>query len=223
MATHGIMGGTLALGLLAAAPSAHATITWTFETEFSGSGSSVSGPVTVTLDDGGGSGGVGVTVDTSGLDASLTEFVTGLYLNLDPGIDPTSLVFAFDGGAVDPVSVSLGTDAFKADGDGLYDILIQWPTDPPRFEADLTDLISFSLVGLVEENFLFLSTPNGGNGPFYAALKGQSLGTNGNGSGWFSPTPGNTTSVPEPGSFALFGFGLAGLGLAIHRRRTRRP
>ena len=206
---------------MAIAQGASATVvTYTFGDEFSESGSTLSGDVVVTIDDGGGTGSVDITVNTNDLDGSLSEFITGLYLNLDPNLDPTAIVASDDG--TDPdATYSFGTDAFQADGDGLYDILIGWPNAPPgdRFTADMTDTFTLTLLGLTASSFQFLSTPAGGHGPFEAALRAQGLDADGEGSGWFSPDDGgDDEDVPEPATFTLIGLGLFALGMR-HRRR----
>lgn len=206
--------GVTALMLAFTAP-ASATIVWNFGTEFSGSGGTLSGPVVVTLEDGGGSGSVDVTIDTTGLNGALTEYVSALYLNLDPAIAPATLGIAIDGGAIDPTSATFGTDCCPADGDGIYDLVIQWANT--AFTAGLTDTITYTLAGLEEEDFLFLSTPGGGAGTYVAALRARSLGTAGEDSGWFYPTG---TPIPEPATLWLFGAGLIGLG-AVARRRQK--
>lgn len=212
----------LFIAFMAIAQGASATVvTYTFGDEFSGSGSTLSGNVVVTIDDGGGTGSVDITVDTNDLDGSLFEFITGLYLNLDPALDPNAIVASDDG--TDPdATYSFGTDAFMADGDGLYDILIGWPSGPPsdRLTADMIDTFTFTLLGLTASSFEFLSTPAGGHGPFEAALRAQGLGPQGQGSGWFSPDGGGDEDedVPEPATFTLIGLGLFALGLR-HRRR----
>ena len=65
------------------------------------------------------------------------ENMAGLYLNLNPNYNPTSLSFAKTGGTgsfTDPISpISTGTDAFKAGGDGLYDILFNFA--PPGYSV----------------------------------------------------------------------------------------
>lgn len=197
---------------------ASAAITWTFGTEFSGSGSSLSGPVIVTLDDGGGTGNVTVTIDATGLDGTLTEYVSGLYLNLNPDLPLMSLSMITDGGSVDPISAPKAYNAHKADGDGFFDIRVNWGNQ--SFTAGETDTLTFSLAGLTEGDFDFLSAPGPGgtSGPFVAALRARSLGDDGEGSGWFYPETVPVT-VHEPGTLTLFGAGLIGLG-AVRRRRS---
>ena len=107
-----------------------AVITYDLDIVFSTGAVAPDGPTpyaTVTFDDGGGIGTVDMTVAIAGTvgDAKMTE----LYLNFDPILDLSQLSFNYDGvvstGPQAAVPVGVGTDAFKADGDGLYELVFE--------------------------------------------------------------------------------------------------
>jgi hypothetical protein len=113
---------------------------------------------------------------------------------------------------------SISSNAYKADGDGKYDILIEFPSGPPSARFSVGDTSVFTLTnagGLTPDDFKFLSLPDGGNGPFFAAAHVQATGTDGKGSGWVAP------AVPEPSSLAVAGLGALGLAGYGLRRRSR--
>ncbi len=169
-------------------------------------------------------GGVQLTLMAQNL--SSTEFVSGWYFNLNPLLVPTQLSFAYySGGTATILPVQTGLDAFKADGDGKYDILITFPTSgtaAQRFSAG--DSITFTvtgITGLTASDFEFQSAPSGGHGPFFSAAHVQ--GISGDLSGWVDPSGGNTgasTKVPDGGStIALLGSALLGLGVLGRKLR----
>jgi hypothetical protein len=157
-----------------------------------------------------------------------TEFIDGgggLFLNLNPSLDPNSLVFTFDSaiGSFTIPSQALGTiqtgvNGFKADGDGNYDMEIQWSTvEGYRFGGG--ESITYTITGisgLVAADFTYLSENAGGYGPFYAAAHIQN--TTGGGSCWIEPGFG-PMDIPEPASGVLFALAM-GLWGAL---RSRRP
>jgi hypothetical protein len=204
-------------------------IVHTFGSEFSGSGGYLSGPVVVTIDDGGVLGSVNVTVDATGLDSSLAEleFIEGLYLNLDPSIDPASLSALTPNDNSDPEVTSFGllADGFRPDGDGYFDILVDWQNsdgDPGRLQAGETDVVRFELKGLTALDFEFDSQPGPGStpGPFRAVLRAQTLGLGGEDSGWFSPT--SSKVIPEPSTLAIWSLlGTVGISVGWWRRRRQ--
>jgi hypothetical protein len=171
-------------------------------------------------------GTVSLTITNTGL--SSAEKTTELYLNLDPSLSPTALHFSVVGGTagVTAPAPSTGTDSFKADGDGKYDILFQFGQTPvTAFSSG--DYIQYSITGipgLTSADFAHLSTAAGGHGPFYAAVHVQgiaSTGVNDQGtfSGWASPTDLQyITNVPEPSAANLLI--TAGLLLATRRKTT---
>ncbi len=177
------------------------------------SGSSPAGPapwVNTWLTDGT-PGTVFLSVSNVGITA--TEKVTALYLNLDPTLDPTKLQFTFlsgSSGVFAPLP-SLGVDSFKADGDGKYDILFQF-AQPPVSAFGANDYLTYKITGITglnADDFIFLSKPSGGHGPFYAAAHVQSIQATsptdtGTLSGWISPNEVDFLFVPEPSSSALF-------------------
>jgi hypothetical protein len=136
-----------------------------------------------------------------------------LYFNLDPILNPTDLSIVNSGGTGPaPVSILTGVDAFKADGDGLYDIFVNLPTSTDTFGAG--ESLIFDITGiasLTANSFNFLSFPDGGTGPFLAAAKVQSTGIDGEGSDWIAP-------VPVPAAAWLFGSGLGLLGWMRRRK-----
>jgi hypothetical protein len=166
--------------------------------------------LTVRFDDGGGSGSVALTFEATNLVGS--EFVSGLYLNVDPAINPTSLSFVnpVKTGSFDTPSISRSTDSYKADGDGYFDILLSFATGgsaSSRFGAGET--LSYTINGpasLTAASFNFLSSS--GNKPGHPiAAHVQGIGQDGAFSGW--------VTAPEPASLVLLALSVVGM---LHRR-----
>jgi len=190
-------------------------------TEFSG-GTAPAGAtpwLTATIDDGGTPGSVTLTLEATNLTGS--EFVSGWYLNLDPSLNPTSLVFSSPTktGTFDDPTISSGANAFKADGDGKYDILFGFATSGSGggvHQFGVGDSVQYTVTGigsLVAASFNFPSSPDGGHGPFLTAAHVQSIGE-GSDSGW--------VTLPEPVTLGLMALGFVGLAAAGRKARQGR-
>ena len=152
------------------------------------------------------------------------EFVGQWYFNLNPSLNPSSLVFAQieSSGAFANPSVLTGANAFKPDWDGKYDIMVNFGVsgdNSSRFSAG--DTITFSITGiagLTASDFLFANTPSAGHETLVAAANIQTVGET---VVIDTPPPLNgPESVPEVASTAAL-LGLAMLTLEGGRRRLR--
>lgn len=174
-----------------------------------------------TFDDGGSAGTVTLTIDVAATvgDADLIA----LYYNLDPSLDLSSLAIVRTGGdgpVAGDIDIFTGVDAFMADGDGMYDILIDMP--PPkgnqskRFQAGETLIFAISgIPTLVASDFDLFSSPppgGGGAGPFLSVARFLSTGASADDSDWVG-------AVPEPSTLMLLGLG--SLALIVRRRGAR--
>ena len=197
----------LAALLFGVTPLWAAPITWTLDYEFSGATPPV-GTLYVNLTDTA-ADTVRLTVDATALQGS--EFVSELYLNFDPSRDPLLLTLTDVGGPYSINAISVGANAFKADGDGKYDILIDFA--PPGNKLGAGEEARLDITGiedLSEDWFEFLSAPAGGHGPFLVAAHVQGIGDDGEGSGWVTTRDGDEP-VPEASTMLLFGSGAIGL------------
>ncbi|GAC1454513.1 MAG: hypothetical protein PVSMB6_10380 [Steroidobacteraceae bacterium] len=199
------------------------SVSFDFNTEFSG-GQAPSGPapwIIATLADTSTPGVVLLTITVGGLTGN--ESLSGLYLNVNPALNVPDLTFTglnTGPGNIAASSIQLGEDAFKADGDGRYDVLLNYPagSGAGTFSGTLSSSYDITYSGsgtLSAASFYFLSTPMGGHGPFLAAAHVQNTtGAGAGGSGWLAPVP----QVPLPAALWLFICGLGGLaGLARPR------
>lgn len=219
--------GVLLLSLSALSAQA-ASIEFDFNTTFSGTAPDGPAPWVSALFQDVAPGTVRLTI--SNLNVSATEKITELYLNLNPLYLAPNLHFNFLSGSpgVSAPLPSLGTDSFKADGDGKYDILFQFGLTP-NLAFTTGDYLSYDITGipnLTATDFGFLSMPAGGHGPFYSAIHVQGITASGTTddttySGWVAPS--EITVVPEPSAAAMSGL-LMGLGLLSWRlRRASAP
>ena len=171
-----------------------------------------------------------VMLTVTNVNVTSSEKITELYLNINPNYNVSALQFSFVSGSAGVTAPlpSLGEDSFKADGDGKYDILFQF-SQTPSTSFGPNDYLVYQITGiptLTSSDFVFMSSPAGGHGPFYSAIHVQgiastSVGDTGSYSGWVSPTTYTPLTVPEPGSLA---FMLAGATTAVcwRRRLSRR-
>jgi hypothetical protein len=138
---------------------------------------------------------------------SSQEFISGVYLNYTG--DATLLDFgtATIVGSLTSPTINTGSDAFKADGDGFFDIFLDFGTTAPRFGQG--DSISWVISGATAAQFDALSVGSG-NSPdgLFAAAHVQGIGLDGEGSGW--------VTIPEPSTYLaaallLLPFGVSAL------------
>lgn len=186
----------LLAGLVAMSTSARgAIVTYDYNFEFSGASPPAGAApwLRVVFNDFGGVGSVDMTF--TALNLVGTEFVRFAMFNLDPALAPTSLIFSAPvktGVFSDPI-VSTGVNAFQADGDGLFDIQLQFDQSPPANRFDAGDSVKYTITGiagLTANSFNFNSAPGGGAGSFPVAAHVQGIGPGGGLSGWVAPEPG---------------------------------
>ena len=222
--------GILILMLALAGSARGSVITFDLVVEFSGATPPV-GTVpppwlTVTIDDGADETGGIVTLTLAATNLTAyeegNEKVKEWLLNLDPAFNAANLVFTKVGttGTFNDPTINKGTDAYPADGDGLYDIQFAFDfsgnTDK-NFGPDESIQYTVTLSGggtLEAESFNVPGTPAGGHGPFLTAAHVQGIASDDpddpyGDSGW--------VTTPEPATLVLLGLG--GVGLALTRRR----
>lgn len=178
--------------------------------------------LTATFDDSVGPDKVRLTMSASGL--TDPEFVDGQgwLFNLNPALNPTALSFSYISGN-DADSIFKEVNAFKADGDGYFDIQFSWDPKPDsRLTAGQTVVYDISgITGLVASDFNFYSYPSGGAGIYHTAAHVQGIGPD-DLSGWIGDGVGAPPQkVPEPTTLLLIGSGLGFLA-GYAKRRVRK-
>lgn len=210
-----LLTGVSLLGL--ALSQTTSAITYNLNYEFSG-GTSPNGPSPwVVIDITDVLGGVQIKINNSGLTSE--EFNSATYLNLaDVFVGTLTWSVHNKSGTFDDPTIWQGLNAYQADGDGKFDVKLEFETgggDSKRFGSgeSITFLVTSSLSGLDATDFDLTSVVGGGQGVWHAAAHIQ--GISGGTSGWI----GDKQIVPDGGFTAtLLGLGMLGLSFLARRK-----
>ena len=147
----------------------------------------------------------------------------GLFFNLNTNLNVAGLNFTLVSETADfGTMISTGEGAFKADGDGLYNIQFDFSTHAFSVDSSFTYELTLTGGDLTAADFEQLSEPATGDtqGPFYAAAKIMGLGGGNGGSTYIEPGSGYVIiPAPEPASTGILATGLALLFVRTFRSR----
>ena len=218
----------LTLGLLASTASADMTLTLTHV--FAGTDLQGTQPwITLDFTEGPSAGTVAIRIDTSNLVED--EFLSELYLNVAAPLVVTDLMVSVTSqvGTFALPTVYQATDAYKAGGDGRYDLFLDFATKKAdRFDTgdELLLLVTGPgggpLTGLTPESFYDFSKPDGGHGPFIAAAHIQAIGENDEQSAWIAAGDGGGGVIPFPEPATLLLLGVTAPALLMKSKKVRR-
>jgi len=172
-----------------------------------------------------GDGTVNLTLSNPNLTG--TENASGVYLNFKDSLNVNNLSFSVvssSGSFTLPSSINLSKNGNKADGDGFYDILINFTTGGTTSQTfgagdSLTYKISYTSA-ISASDFEFKSAMGGGAGSYYAAEHVQNTLGGGTGGGWIGAN--NFVVVPESSLGIAAGLFLAVGAAGSLLRQTRR-
>jgi hypothetical protein len=166
-------------------------------------------------------------INSSRVDLTLTgsmatgEYVDGIYFNFSPESSIPSLAISQFGPGPANSGINQSANAYQADGDGLYDIRIDFPNaGAGRFISNNVATFHFDLAGIDESFFNVLSAPHGGAGPFLSAIHVAGIADGATTrSVWMAPVlvPLPTAAWASMSSLA----GLMGFGYIRRRRFSR--
>lgn len=219
-----VLAALTALGMVATVPTQARAAMITFDLVTVFSGANPSGNPSITLTDV--AGGVQVTFNSGSI--SGTEFLDDFFLNYTGDLGSLA---AMNTSGVNANGVSFGSNSFKADGDGYFDILFDFPPPPggsATFGAGETSTWLLTGTGISTALFndsSFCQT-GCGTGSYFAAVHIQ--GITGGLSSWNGdpdgpggpPPPPPPTPVPEPASMMLIGTGFLAFA-AKYRKKIR--
>jgi len=181
------------------------------------SGDTIAGSLTADFTDV--TGGVQLVITSNLAPGENLQAEKALYFNFNPSKVSvlSNLTFTLTGNTNfnQQATVSKSADAYKADGDGSYDILFAYSNNANAFAAGESQTYKITGTNIAASDFLYQSV-GGANGSWFAAA--HVLNTPGtSGSGWVGAT---VTPTPIPAAAWLLGSGLMGV-LGLRRKANK--